>query len=198
VRHEKLLQGVLAGKTVREAGLDAGYSKSTCEGKIYQIMQSPTIKECIRARVKAAQLETDEIIGTLVQYMRFDLADLFPDDPLLQRAKQLGISQNIKKIRRRPVLIGYDNGQNPVVDHEIEVEAYNALDAAKQLTTVFGLQHLPAPGQKQERDYQAAVERIMQKARERGVTMPDDVLRAQIEKRLRPAYPLAHRPEDIR
>lgn len=196
VRHEKLLQGVLAGKSVREAGLDAGYSKSTCEGKIYQIMDSPKIKECIRERVEAAKLETDEIIGALVQYMRFDLADLFPADPLLRRAKQLGISRNIRKVKRRPVIAGYDKDENPILEYELEVEAYNGLDAAKHLTTVFGLQHLPAPKRTAARDFQAEVERIMQKARERGVSMPDDVLRAKIEERLRPAYPLLHNSDN--
>src|SRR5215213_1504784 len=198
VRHEKLLQGVLAGKSVREAGLDAGYSKSTCEGKIYQIMDSPKIKECIRRRVEAAKLETDEIIGALVQYMRFDLADLFPADPLLQRAKELGISQNIKKVKRRPVVAGYDKDENPVLEYELEVEAYNGLDAAKHLTTVFGLQHLPAPKQTATRNFQAQVERIMQRVREGGVTMPDDVLRAKIETQLRPADPWLHNSDNDR
>jgi hypothetical protein len=37
-----------------------------------------------------AALDTNEIIGTLVQKMGFDIADLFPESDFLQRAKQLG------------------------------------------------------------------------------------------------------------
>jgi hypothetical protein len=156
-------------------------SSSVLQEQVRERSRDESIRRCIK---DAATLDIAEIIGALVQYMRSDLADCFPDDPLLQRAKRLGISQNIKKLKRRSVLIGYDKGGNPVLAHEIEVELYSALEATKLLTKVFGLENLPAPRQKAERDFGATVERIMQGARERGVTMPDDVLRATVEKRL--------------
>jgi hypothetical protein len=39
-----------------------------------------------------AALDTNEIISTLVQQTRFDVADLFPESDFLQQAKRLGIS----------------------------------------------------------------------------------------------------------
>jgi hypothetical protein len=53
-----------------------------------------------------AALNTNEIIGTLVQQMRFDLADLFPESDFLQRAKELGVSHLIKKVKVRQMVAG--------------------------------------------------------------------------------------------
>lgn len=50
----------------------------------------------MHGRVEAAKLETDEIIGALVQYMRFDLADLFSSRPIAPAGEAAGISHNIK------------------------------------------------------------------------------------------------------
>src|SRR5688572_11557158 len=92
----------------------AASSSSVLQEQVRERSRDEQVRRCIK---DAATLDIAEIIGTLVQYMRSDLADFFPDDPLLQRAKQLGISQNIKKLKRRSVLIGYDKGGNPVLAH---------------------------------------------------------------------------------
>lgn len=40
----ELILAYLLTKNVSEAGRLAGYSKKTCQGKIYQIMKSPPVK----------------------------------------------------------------------------------------------------------------------------------------------------------
>lgn len=91
-QRDNLVKGVLAAKDVRSAALDAGYSEATAQGRIYQIIKSPDMRERFRRIANDAALDTNEIIVTLVQQMRFDLADLFPEGDFLQRAKCLGIS----------------------------------------------------------------------------------------------------------
>ncbi len=59
-------------------------------------MKSQDMRERFR-RIANAALDTNEIIGTLVQHIRFDLAAVLPDVPLLQGAKRLGVSNSIKK-----------------------------------------------------------------------------------------------------
>lgn len=68
-----------------------------------------------------------------------------------------------------------------------EIEGYSALEAAKHLTKVFGLKDLPRPEVKAHRDFNAAVERVMQKAMA-AEKEPADGLRREIENRLRPVY----------
>ena len=100
VRQDKLLQGQLAGKTVQQAGREAGYAESTLRGKIYQIIQSEDYQARIRAALDAARLQTEEIIGRLILTMRSDVAgDLLSEtDPMIQRAKELGISDQITEV----------------------------------------------------------------------------------------------------
>jgi hypothetical protein len=139
---------------------------------------------------KAAQFQTEEVIGTIVDHMRFDLAELYPDDPFLQRAKELGVSHLIKKIKRRPVIAGFDQQGAPIMDYETEIEGYGSLEAAKHLTKVFGLEQLPAANQKVQRDFDEAVERVVQTALDAGSKHTPEQLRANAVERLRSLYPL--------
>src|SRR5882672_11269978 len=108
LRQEKMIELRLQGKTVAAAAREAGYSENTAKGKIYQMMDSREYNTAIKRHLEAANLDTAETIGILVSQMRGDIADFFPDDEFLQRAKQLGISQLIKKIKRRPIVAGLD------------------------------------------------------------------------------------------
>lgn len=188
-RFQKLALLRLEGKSVKDAAIGAGFSAKTAEGKIYQMIRdSPEYQAAIEAIKKSAHLDTDEIIGTLVEQMRFDLADLFPEDELMQRAKDLGISRQIKKIKRIPTLAGYDEEQKPVFAYTLEIEAYSAQESAKHLTKVFGLEQLPAPNKKAQREFEASVERLMQKARDAGNKLSEEKLRARIVEKLKPRY----------
>ena len=61
------------------------------------------------------------------------------------RAKRLGVSHLIKKVRVRQVVAGFDNDGVPIMGLEHEIEGYSSQEACKQLTTVFGLKDLPEP-----------------------------------------------------
>jgi hypothetical protein len=187
-RRDKFAEGVLDGKPVRKAALDAGYSKNTANGRIYQIMDTPDMRERFRSRVKDAGLDVNEITGTLVQHMRGDLADVFPESPVLQRAKEKGISHLIKKVKARQIVAGIDEDGSPIMGWEHEIEMYSAQEAAKHLTKVFGLEQQPAPNVKAQRDFDAAVQEVMQQAIDAGVELSPDELREEVEKRLKPAY----------
>lgn len=191
VRQEKVIQGLLTGKTVKQASRDAGYADTVAEGKIYQIMDTPAMQQRVDRTIALAQLQTEEVIGRVVGMMRMDIADLFPEDPFLKTAQERGISQNIKKVKRIPIITGYagEDAEQPVYEMQIsEVEIYSAHDAAKTLTEVFGLKQMPAPNQKAMRDFQSAVVRICQAVRDSGVTVPEDELRARVAEKLKPRY----------
>jgi O-phosphoseryl-tRNA(Cys) synthetase len=183
-----MIQALLKGKTIKESALLAGYSATTAEGKIYQLINSPAYKDRIQRHIEAAQIDTNEIIGVLVAQMRFDMADLFVNDEFWSRAKELGTSHLIKKYKRTSRLVGFDKDKNPIIQDSQEIEPYSSQEAAKQLSKVFGLVHLPAPQQKATLDFNAMVERIMQKAIERGVSLRGDELRRAIERHVRGIY----------
>ncbi len=186
---EIFIKAHLQGKSIKDAALEAGYAQSTSQGKIYQIMEIPKYKALQQKLTEMAQLDPKEIIGRAVSNMRMDLADVFPDDPHLKRARELGISQNIRKVRYGSMPIGYDDNGNPMFEARlIEVEVYSAQEARKMLVDIFGLKNLAAPNHKAQLEFKAAVDRLVQAAKDRGVTMSDCDLRQRIETRLLAAY----------
>jgi hypothetical protein len=72
------------------------------------------MRERFKRIANDAAIDTNEIIGTLVQQMRFDIAGLFPESDFLQQAKQLGISHLIKKVKVRQVVAGFDKDGSPI------------------------------------------------------------------------------------
>jgi phage terminase small subunit len=140
VRTEKLIEGVLQGKTPPEAAREAGFSESYARVDVYRTLANPSIQERIQARQTEAKVEANEIIGTLASHMRGDLTDLLPDeDEIRQRAKERGISHLIKKIKVKTRYIPNGPGKEPDKEVTHEFEMYSAQEAAKQLCAVFGL-----------------------------------------------------------
>ena len=48
-QRDTLVKGVLTGRDVRSAALDAGYSEATAQGRIYQIIKTSDMRE--RSRI---------------------------------------------------------------------------------------------------------------------------------------------------
>jgi hypothetical protein len=88
-----------------------------------------------------AQLDTDEIIGTLVSHMRADVGDLLGDDgtPDLARAIENGATHIIKKIKICKRLIPTENGE-PVQEVTYEIVLHDAQAAARQLARLLQLE----------------------------------------------------------
>jgi hypothetical protein len=63
-------------------------------------LKRPDIQEQIKARIEAAKLDTDEIIGTLIGHMRADIGNLLGDDGALDLARAIenGSTHIIKKL----------------------------------------------------------------------------------------------------
>lgn len=189
LRLDKLIEERAQGKTLKEAALAAGYSNATASsGKVSQIWNSPHVQARIERLRLSSHIQNDEIVGTLVEQMRCDIAEFFPDDPFLQRAKELGISHLIKKIKRRPVIAGFDKDGAPIRDYVTEIEVHSSFDAAKHLGEFFGLKKLSDLNKKTITDFNAAVERVMQQAIDCGVDLKEDDLRREVEKRLKPLH----------
>jgi hypothetical protein len=81
-------------------------------------------------------VQTNEVIGTLVSHMRADLADVYPEHPLLKRAKAAGVSHWIRKLTVKEY---FDKSKQATVT-ETTVELHNSQTAAKQLCAVMGLE----------------------------------------------------------
>lgn len=169
IREEKLIEGVLRGKPPARAARDAGYSKSFAHVDVYRTLAKPSILKRIQERRDEAHVETKEIIGTLTSQMRGDLADLFPDDEFLKKARDRGVSHLIRRYRRRERLI--PNGRaKPIREVLTEVELHDSQSAAVQLCRVFGLHDLPKPKSSDpQRDLETALDRFVERATSCGM-----------------------------
>jgi phage terminase small subunit len=141
IRQEKLIEGVLQGKSKRRAALDAGYAESTASVDVYRILEKPSVQARIQERIRESQVNTNEIIGTLVSHMRGDLAEVVPNDEFLKEAKRNGVSHLIKEleITKRQV-IGANEDDPGAIETKYKIKIHDSQSAAKHLTTVFGLE----------------------------------------------------------
>lgn len=78
-----------------------------------------------------ADITAAEVIGTLVSQMRADIADIFPDNPVLRKASAAGVSHLIKKLK----VTTRKNG-----DEHIEIELVDSNKAAVQLSKLMALE----------------------------------------------------------
>ena len=109
------------------------------------------------------------------------------ENPVLARAKEKGVSHLVRKLKQRETFILQKKGKAiRLVDTEIEV--VDPQKSVGQLMKAFGLEQLPAPNKKAEREFDASVERLMQKARDAGNKWPDAKLRKRIVEKLKPRY----------
>lgn len=137
LKQQKFTEEVLRDGNATRAARVAGYKHPNKQGA--QNLVKLGIQERIQQRIEDAKVQTNEVIGTLASHMRADMADILPDNEVLQEAKLAGLSHLIKKMKTTE---RFTKDGERIVTHEFEM--YSAQEAAKQLCAVFGLNKLPA------------------------------------------------------
>ena len=137
VREQTIIDGTAVGLTQAAIGDIAGYSSRSGYSTISEALKKPEIQKAVE-RSRQQLLQTPratfkEAVGRLAIAARGDVADLFPDDPLMQAAKANGQSKLIKKFKRTP-------GKHGDV---IEIELYPATEAIQTLAKLYGWEKMP-------------------------------------------------------
>jgi hypothetical protein len=138
-KQEKFVELYLSnGGNATQAARDAGYSSTgeTLRTVAYENLTKPNIRGRIRERVSEAQVEANEVIGTLASHMRADIGEIMPDNPVVRQAKAVGLSHLIRKV----VVKEYFDKSKQAVVTETTVELHNSQTAAKQLCAIMGLE----------------------------------------------------------
>ena len=94
IKERKLVQGVLQGKSVRQAAKDAGYARSTAEVKSYGILKRPRVQSLLTDALERAGITPDRLAHVLAEG--------------LQATK----------------IMETQDGRKEVPDHRIRLEAY--------------------------------------------------------------------------
>jgi phage terminase small subunit len=140
-RLNKLIAGVSEqDKPPTEAARAAGYSESYSRVDVYSTLEKPSVKAEIErrreSRMAEANIHANEVLGTLASHMRADIGEIMPDNPIVQRAREAGVSHWIRKVTVKEY---FDKSKQATVT-ETTVELHNAQTAAKQLCAVMGLE----------------------------------------------------------
>lgn len=153
-KQTRFVEGYLSnGGNGTQAARDAGYKHPNKRGPENVVKSG--IQERINARIAEAGVQAKEVVGTLVSHLRVDIAEIMPDNPVVKRAKEAGVSHWIKRLTIKEY---WDKSKGAVVQ-ETSVELHSSQAAAKQLCTIMGLDVAP---QKNNYDMaRAAYERLL-------------------------------------
>lgn len=169
IRREKLADGLMRGESIRKAATEAGYSKSTMKSRIYAIVETEDVQKMIATRRAQANVETNEIIGTLVSHMRGDLYDIFPNSEILAEARKNGVSHLVTQIEVEERYIpSPDEDGEPIKVVKTKLRIQDQGKGAERLAKIFGMEQLPAPNEHAMRQFHAAVEDYMQTMADAG------------------------------
>ncbi len=178
VRQEKFAEGILQGKTQRQAYVEAGYADTEhSRFNASHAVRRPVVQEYIRERLSGLHATTDEVLNLLADHLRIDIGDfdgcINEDGSLdLKEAKKRGISRLVKKVRSR-VVNREDHDGNPIHEVNTEIEFHDSQAAAVSLAKILGIQQKPraneADTEKQRQMFRQFVQDAMEK-----LDMPED------------------------
>lgn len=88
----------------------------------------------------AADLTAAEVIGTLASHLRADIADVFPDDPIIKAAKDAGVSHLIRDFEVIETIKRVKGKPDDVLERRTKIKMVDAGKAAQQLAKLMGLE----------------------------------------------------------
>lgn len=126
-----------------EAAKRAGYSERTARQQGSRLLSNVDISEEIKRRIDEMAMSADEVLIRLGDMARGDLGEFLDIgsmafDLSLNKAKELGITHLIKKVKQRTTITQKKDGDEEE-NHWIELELYDAQAALDKLARVRGL-----------------------------------------------------------
>jgi hypothetical protein len=144
LKQKKFVEGVIQHGNASKAARDAGYSERSARVLACRNLKRPDIQAQIKSRIESAEIDTNEIIGTLVGHMRADIANLLADDGSLDLAGAIenGSTQMIKKliIRKRPIKGITDERGDPIEETTYDIVIHDSQLAAWRLARILHLE----------------------------------------------------------
>ena len=124
-----------------EAARRAGYAYPNKQGP--RMLVNVGIQEAIKARIAEKAMSADEVLTRLADMARGDLGDFMDIESMsfdisLQKAKELGLTHLIKKVKQRTVTTADKSGEETETNVQ-EIELHSSLEALRDLARVHGL-----------------------------------------------------------
>jgi phage terminase small subunit len=125
-----------------KAAIRSGYKARSAGAIGYENLQKPEIMEEIKRLVEERQMKSDEVILRLSEIARGDIGEFIEieDENIridLDKAKKLGMTKLIKKVKEHKNIIITDNLKKGTTtekqEYFTEVELYSAVDALEMI-----------------------------------------------------------------
>ena len=126
-----------------QAALRAGYSKKTAYSQGARLLKDVEIQRIVNDRLSKRAMPAEEVLQLLTEHARGDMGEFLDIESMsfrvsLQKAKDLGITHLIKKVKERTVMTSNGNGEETET-HTFELELYDAKSALDTLAKYHGL-----------------------------------------------------------
>jgi phage terminase small subunit len=120
-----------------EAARRAGYSERTARNQASRLLAKANIQEEVQKRISDKAMSADEVLQRLADMARGDVGDFFDIEKMsfhlsLEKAKELGLTHLIKKVKQRTTITQKKDGDEEE-NHWIEVELHDAQAALVHL-----------------------------------------------------------------
>lgn len=126
-----------------QAALRAGYSPKTARAIGSALLTKVDIASAISDEIAERAMGPDEVLQRLAEHARGDMGDFIDIESMsfsldLQKAKELGLTRLIKKVKDRVVMTSNKDGEETET-HTLEIELYDAKSALDTLAKYHGL-----------------------------------------------------------
>lgn len=129
-KHRAFIDEYLKDCNAFQAALRAGYSPNSARQQGSRLLSNANISDAIQARLDEKAMKADEVITRLTSMARGDMGDFMDIESMsyrlnLQKAKELGLTHLIHKIKERTVMTSNKAGEETET-HTLEIELYDA------------------------------------------------------------------------
>lgn len=116
-----------------QAAIRAGYSPNSARGQGSRLLANEDISGEIKKQIEEKQMSADEVLTRLADIARGDMGNFMDISSMsyqldLHKAKALGLTKLIKKVKQRTVTTCHKDGSEEETT-TIEIEPYSALEA---------------------------------------------------------------------
>lgn len=129
-KRRRFIDEYLKDCNATQAAIRAGYAEKGSRVTGHRLLTDANISEEIKRRLDEKSMKADEVIQRLTDMARSDMGDFMTIEGVahyldLEKAKELGLTHLIKKVKDRVVMTSNKDGEDTET-HNIEVELYDA------------------------------------------------------------------------
>ncbi len=174
-------------KAAEDAGFAPGAGAAVTASRL---LRNAKVLERIKELSSHSNVRVPEIVGTLASHMRADMADFFPDNAVVKRAREMGVSHLIREIEIDERLIPSLTSAEPIRLVRTKLKLHDSQRAAQVLGKYKGLEQAARENDADVRRKTESIEDFIERAYQASIKENAPMTKEEIAQGL-----LARRPD---